>query len=156
MWRKRKLFRESNLMIFRFHCAWLAVDSFISAPKLRGSTRAATPPPSPGPVKPDTCKSVDRFAFFRLSCFDHSDLQLFALFIFDVDFSKTYPKTSAENSVSEPPNLKIFSHRPLYKVRAFGTRDNALTLQKPSYGPDLVMLWWSCHKNIVYKHKNAS
>ena len=86
-------------------------------------------PPPPGPVKPDTFKSVDRFAFFRLNCFDYSDLQLFALFIFDVDFSKTYLKTSAENSVSEPPNLKIFSPRPLYKVRAFGTRDNALPLQ---------------------------
>ena len=83
-------------MIFRFHCAWLAVDSFISAAKLRGITGAAAPPPPPpGPVKPDTCKSVDGFAFFRLRCFDHSDLQLFALFIFDVDFSKTYLQTSA-------------------------------------------------------------
>ena len=156
MWRKRKLFRESNLMIFLFHCAWLAVDSFISAAKLRGITGAAAPPPPPGPVKPDTCKSVDGFAFFRLRCFDHSDLQLFALFIFDVDFSKTYLQTSAENSVSEPPNLKIFSPRPLYKVRAFGTRDNVLPLQKPSYGPDSGMSCWSCHKNILYNHKNAS
>ena len=49
MWRKRKLFRESNLMIFRFHCAWLAVDSFISAAKLRGITGAAAPPPPPPP-----------------------------------------------------------------------------------------------------------
>ena len=107
-------------------------------------------------VKPDTFKSVDGFAFFRLSCFDHSDLQLFALFIFDVDFSKTYLKTSAENSISEPPNLKIFSPRSLYKVRAFSTRDNVLPLQKPSYGPDSGVSWWSCHKNIVYKYKNAS
>ena len=147
-------------MIFRFHCAWLAVDSFISAAKLRGGNRGSClpplPPPPPGPVKPDTFKSVDGFAFFRLSCFDHSDLQLFALFIFDVDFSKTYLKTSAENSVSEPPNLKIFSPRSLYKVRAFSTRDNVLPLQKPSYGPDSGVSWWSCHKNIVYKHKNAS
>ena len=45
MWRKRKLFRESNLMIFRFHCAWLAVDSFISAAKLRGGNRGSCPPP---------------------------------------------------------------------------------------------------------------
>ena len=155
MWRKRKLFRESNLIICRFHCAWLAVDSFISAAKLRGGNRGSCPPP-PGPVKPDTFKSVDGFAFFRLSCFDHSDLQLFALFIFDVDFSKTYLKTSAENSVSEPPNLKIFSPRSLYKVRAFSTRDNVLPFQKPSYGPDSGVSWWSCHKNIVYKHKNAS
>ena len=147
-------------MIFRFHCAWLAVDSFISAAKLRGGgggqRGAGAPPPPPGTVKPDTFKSVDGFAFFRLSCFDHSDLQLFALFIFDVDFSKTYLKTSAENSVSEPPNLKIFSPRPLYKVRAFGTRDNVLPLQKPSYDPDSGMSWWSCRKYIVYKHKNAS
>ena len=81
MWRKRKLFRESDLIIFRFHCAWLAVDRGGG-----GNGEAAAPP---GPVKPDTFKFVDRFAFFRLSCFDYSDLQLFALFIFDVDFSKT-------------------------------------------------------------------
>ena len=34
-------------MIFRFHCAWLAVDSFISAAKLRGITGAAAPTPLP-------------------------------------------------------------------------------------------------------------
>ena len=45
MWRKRKLFRESNLIICRFHCAWLAVDSFISAAKLRGGNRGSCPPP---------------------------------------------------------------------------------------------------------------
>ena len=37
--------------------------------------------------------------------------------------------TSAENSVSEPPNLKIFRGRiptdPPYKASAFGTCDNA-------------------------------
>ena len=154
MWRKRKLFRESNLMILRFHCAWLAVDSFISAAKLSGGNGGSCPPS--GPVKPDTFKSVDGFAFFRLSCFDHRDLQLFALFIFDVNFSKIYLKTSAENSVSEPPNLKIFSPRPLYKVRAFSARDNVLPLQKPNYGPDSGVSWWSCHKSIMYEHKNAS
>ena len=79
---------------------------------------------------------MDGFAFFSLSCFDHSDLQLFALLIFDVDFLKTYLKTSAENSVSEPPNVKISSPGSLYEVRAFGTRDNVLPLQKASYGPD--------------------
>ena len=50
--------------------------------------------------------------------------------------------TSAENSVSEPPNLKIFWGRipdPPYKVRAFGTPDNAPPLRpnnkKSSNGP---------------------
>ena len=38
--------------------------------------------------------------------------------------------TSADNSVSEPPNLKVFpvkedTHGPPYKAPAFGTRDNA-------------------------------
>ena len=37
-----------------------------------------------------------------------SDLQLFAIFIFKVDFSETYLMTSAENRVSDPPNLKLF------------------------------------------------
>ena len=53
-------------------------------------------------------KSVDGFIFFRLSYFGYSDLQLFAIFIFEVDFSETYLMTSTENNVSEPPNLKIF------------------------------------------------
>ena len=64
---------------------------------------------------------------FRLSYFGYSDLQLFAIFIFEVNFSGTYLITSAENNVSEPPNLKIFrrdSARP-HKARAFGTCDNA-------------------------------
>ena len=51
---------------------------------------------------------MDGFVFFRLSYVDYSDLQLFAIFIFKVDFSETYLMTSAENSISEPPNLKIF------------------------------------------------
>ena len=54
---------------------------------------------------------MDGFVFFRLSYFDYSDLQLFAIFIFEVYFSETYLMTSAENSISEPPNLKIFSGR---------------------------------------------
>ena len=41
---------------------------------------------------------MDGFVFFRLSYFDYSDLQLFAIFIFEVDFSETYFTTSAENS----------------------------------------------------------
>ena len=42
--------------------------------------------------------------------------------------------TSAENSISEPANLKIFQGEdtptPRYKARAFGSRDNAPLLQK--------------------------
>ena len=41
---------------------------------------------------------MDGFVFFRLSYFDYSDLQLFAIFIFEVYFSETYLMTSAENS----------------------------------------------------------
>ena len=54
---------------------------------------------------------MNGFVFFRLSYFDYSDLQLFAIFIFEVDFSETYLMTSAENSISEPPNLKILEGR---------------------------------------------
>ena len=54
---------------------------------------------------------MNGFVFFRLSYFDYSDLQLFAIFIFEVDFSETYLMTSAENSISEPPNLKILGGR---------------------------------------------
>ena len=72
--------------------------------------------------------SVDGFVFFRLSYFGYSDLQLFAIFIFEVNFSETYLMTSAGNNVSEAPNLKIFrgdTARPPYKACAFGTCDNA-------------------------------
>ena len=56
-------------------------------------------------------KSVDGIVFLRISYFtyfDYSDLQLFTIFIFEVDFSDTSLMTSAENSISEPPNLRIF------------------------------------------------
>ena len=85
---------------------------------------------------------MDAVFFFRLSYFDYSDLQFFAIFIFEVDFSETYLMTSAKNSISEPPNLKIFwgrirTPRPPYKALAFGTLDNAPPgYKKPSYGPE--------------------
>ena len=72
---------------------------------------------------------MDGVVFFRLSYFDYSDLQLFAIFRFEVDFSETYQMTSAKNSVSEPPNLKLFwgfvpsalaIMRPRYKNSSFG------------------------------------
>ena len=68
------------------------------------------------PPPPWTCwarhiKSLDGFVFFRLSYFDYGDLQLFAIFIFEVDFSETYLMKSVENSISKPSNLKIFSGR---------------------------------------------
>ena len=61
-----------------------------------------------GPIK-----SVGEFVFFRISYFDYSDLQLFTIFIFEVDFSETYLMANAENSVLEPPNLKNFPQTPL-------------------------------------------
>ena len=65
------------------------------------------------------------------SYFDYSDLQLFAIFTLEIDFS-----ISAENSVSEPPNLENFlgeeTPTPLYKARAFGTSDNAAPTPFPS------------------------
>ena len=76
-----------------------------------GARRQLGAPPPPPPRR--TCwarqiKSVDGFVFIRLSYFDCSDLQLFAIFIFKVDFSQTNLMTSAENSVSVPQNWKIF------------------------------------------------
>ena len=61
----------------------------------------------PGPCWTRHIKSVDGSVFFRLSYFNYSDLQLFAIFIFEVDFSETYPTTSAENSVSEHPKTTL-------------------------------------------------
>ena len=67
---------------------------------------------------------MDLFSLDSCSYFDYSDLQLFAIFIIEVDFLETYLMTSIENSISEPPNLKIFPDPP-YKASAFGTHDNA-------------------------------
>ena len=53
--------------------------------------------------------------------------------------------TSAKNSVSEPPNMKIFWGKipppPPNKIRAFSTCDNAPLSQKPSSGPDVGHCW---------------
>ena len=72
-------------------------------------------------------------------------MQLFAIFIFGVDFSETYLMTSAESSVSEPPNLKNFLGRippdPPYKAPkapAFGTRNNAPLPPPPLVTKDLA------------------
>lgn len=58
--------------------------------------------------------------------------------------------TSTENSVWEPPNMKIFWGRiqtPL-KVRAFGTCGNAPRNKKPSYSPIDVFFFLSNEKYI--------
>ena len=66
------------------------------------TTRAVA---SGGQLPPWTCwagqimKSVDGFVFFKLGYFGYTDLQLLAIFIFDVDFSETYLMASAENNV---------------------------------------------------------
>ena len=78
---------------------------------------------------------MNGFVFFRLGYLDYSDLQLFAIFIFEVEVSVTYFMTSAENSVSEPPNLNSSAGdtpRPPYKVLAIMVPHN----KRPSYGPD--------------------
>ena len=76
---------------------------------------------------------MDGVVFFRLSYFDYSDLQLFAIFGFEVDFSETYQMTSAKIAFR---NLQTWNFsgeghpETPYKVRAFGARDNAPPLQK--------------------------
>ena len=65
---------------------------------------AATPP---GPVEPD--KSSLFMDLFSLGSVIMIIVTCSCLsFIFEVDFSETYLVTSAKNSVSEPPNWKIF------------------------------------------------
>ena len=87
-------------------CTYVNFTRAVASGGRRGGARGAG--------APWTCwarhiKSVDGVVFFRLSYFDNSDLQLFAIFRFEVDFSETYFMTSAKNSVSEPQNLKVFS-----------------------------------------------
>ena len=71
--------------------------------------------------------------FFSLGYFDFSDLQLFAIFIFKVDFSETYLMTSAENRVSDPPNLKLFWGR-IPQTPLQGSCLRHSLKKKPSYG----------------------
>ena len=72
---------------------------------MEGARGAAALPP--GPVEQGTLSLwMDLFSLDSvISYFDYSDLQLFAIFIFEVDFSETYLMTSAENSVLEPPRF---------------------------------------------------
>ena len=56
-------------------------------------------------------KSLDGFVFFRLSYFDYRELQLFAILIFEVDFSETHLMTSAENSINWSLQIWKFSGR---------------------------------------------
>ena len=80
---------------------------------------------------------MDGFVFFRHGYIDYSDLQLFAIFIFEADFSETCVMTSAENSVSEPPNLKISGVRP-------PLQGSPRPYKKPSYGPVMGEKTGSC------------
>ena len=57
----------------------------------RDLTRAVASRGARGQLPSRTCwarqiKSVDGFVFFRLSYFDYSDLQLFSIFLFEVEF----------------------------------------------------------------------
>ena len=76
-----------------------------------GGARGNSPPPPLRPVEPDKSSLfIDLFSLDSVILIN-SELQLFAIFIFGVDFSETYLMTSAESSVSEPPNLKNFLGR---------------------------------------------
>ena len=76
-----------------------------------GGARGNSSPPPLRPVEPDKSSLfIDLFSLDSVILIN-SDLQLFAIFIFGVDFSETYLMTSAESSVSEPPNLKNFLGR---------------------------------------------
>ena len=59
---------------------------------------------------------------------------LFAIFTFEVNFPETYLMTSAENSILELPNLKIFLGRippdPSTRLLLFGAHDNAPPITK--------------------------
>ena len=59
-------------------------------------------------------------ALFRLSYFNYSDLQLFAIFIFEVDISETHLMTSAENSVSEHPQTPLQGGGGVQKIPSYG------------------------------------
>ena len=63
-----------------------------------------------------------------------------AIFIFEADFSETYVMTSAENSVSEPPDLKNFwGGNPQTPLQG-----SPPPYKKPSYGPVMGEKTGSC------------
>ena len=78
----------------------------------------------PGAVEP-TKSSLWMDLFSLDSVIGYSNLQLFAIFMFEVDFSETSLMTIAENSVLWG-RIPEDTPRPPYKGSAFGTRDNAL------------------------------
>ena len=84
---------------------------------------------------------------------------MFTIFIFEVDFSDTYLMTSAENSISEPPNLRIFWGRicPDLPTRLVPSvlAIMAPCCKKPSYGPesgfDLTNLFSKILTSTIYR-----
>ena len=85
--------------------------------------------------------SLDSVILIMVTC----NNLLIAIFIFKVDFSETYLMTSAENNISEPPNLKIIfwwedTPRPTYKACPFGTLNNVPPLQKVYLPPWKLIL----------------
>ena len=77
-------------------------------------------------------------------------------FIFEVDFSETYLVTSAKNSVSEPPNWKIFwgrippdpPTRLLPSALAFYSPPPPPVKKRPSYGPKYILLYRWVHSLV--------
>ena len=71
--------------------------------------------------------------------------------------------TSAENSVSEPPNLNLFwgeYPQAPYKARAFGTCDSAcppppFLYKKPTYGPEITLTLEVISISICYLRNTA-
>ena len=72
---------------------------------------------------------------------------LIAIFIFKVDFSETYLMTSAENNISEPPNLSGGKIPPeqTYKACPFGTLNNVPSLLKTYLPPWKLILQLYIH-----------
>ena len=115
---------------------------------MEGARGAAALPP--GPVEPGTLSLwMDLFSLDSVILnFDYSDLQLFAIFIFEVDFLETYLMTSAENSVLEPPNFggedtprppRQGSLVPL-ALAIMPTPPPPPRYKKPRYSPDAIIL----------------
>ena len=101
--------------------------TYVRAVASGGAKGTAVPP---GPVEPDKSSlwmdllSLDWVILIVVTCNYYC---LHFHFIFEVDFLETYLMTSVDDSVSEPPNLKIFWGKiPPHPPRRY---------KKPSYGP---------------------
>ena len=103
----------------------MILSALLQSRSWRGGGQGGVAADPPGPVKPDI--SSLWMELFPL------DSLMFDIFIFEVDFSETYPRQVLKIASKLENFLVEDTPRPPYKAPAFGTRDNTPPPFHPHY-----------------------